>query len=57
MSASRCTISSAVTTETEAGVSRMLVATLPPVYNSCATTDRASSSSATSAVTMIGDKR
>ena len=44
VSASRCSISFWVTTETEAGVSRMLVATLPPVQSSFATSEVASSS-------------
>src|SRR5690606_41890360 len=44
-------------TETEAGVSRRLVATLPPTHSSLATTELASSSAAALALTIMGARR
>ncbi|MNH42668.1 hypothetical protein D3C79_1044120 [compost metagenome] len=55
----RCCISLLVTTDTEAGVLRMLVATLPPTHSSLATTELASSSALalTLALMMTGARR
>ncbi|MNH27221.1 hypothetical protein D3C79_873240 [compost metagenome] len=55
----RCSISLRVTTDTDAGVLRILVATLPPTQSSLATTESASSSALalTLALMMTGASR